>query len=160
MLETNTDNDFNDNEILSTYFTYDFDNNYKFEDAINNKEIQPVYETKTKTLYYNVKEAMSAEPNTERINIIPEHNADYTGNVMLHSILVRDSFIITDEFNSNNKHIISNVVTSFYESQDKQSKIYSGCKVKVTNICLDPYNNKSGNYILSNTETETILEII
>lgn len=158
--QTNTDNDFNDNEILSTYFTYDFDNNYKFEDAINNKEIQPVYETKTKTLYYNVKEAMSAEPNTERINIIPEHNADYTGNVMLHSILVRDSFIITDEFNSNNKHIISNVVTSFYESQDKQSKIYSGCKVKVTNICLDPYNNKSGNYILSNTETETILEII
>ena len=107
-----------------------------------------------------MKEAMPAEPNTERINVIPELNPQYTGNVVLNPILVKDSFTITDEFNSNNKHIVSNIVTSFYESQDKQSKIYSGCKVKVTNICLDPYNNKSGNYILSYTETETILEII
>lgn len=158
--EDSKNNDFNINDILSTYFTYDFNNNYKFEDAINNKEIQPIYETDTKRLYYNVKEAMPAEPNTERINVIPELNPQYTGNVVLNPILVKDSFTITDEFNSNNKHIVSNIVTSFYESQDKQSKIYDGCKVKVTNICLDPYNNKSGNYILSNTETETILEII
>ena len=158
--EDSKNNDFNTNDVLSTYFTYNFNNNYKFEDAIDNKEIQPIYETKTKRLYYNVKEAMPAEPNTERINVIPELDTKYTGNVVLNPILVKDSFVITDEFNKNNKHNISNIVTSFYESQDKQNKIYNGCKVKVTNICLDPYNNKSGNYILSNTETETILEII
>lgn len=158
--EDSKNNDFNTNDVLSTYFTYDFNNNYKFEDAIDNKEIQPIYETKTKRLYYNVKEAMPAEPNTERINVIPELDTKYTGNVVLNPILVKDSFVITDEFNKNNKHNISNIVTSFYESQDKQSKIYDGCKVKVTNICLDPYNNKSDNYILLNTKTETILEII
>lgn len=158
--EDSKNNDFNINDVLSTYFTYNFNNNYKFEDAIDNKEIQPIYETKTKRLYYNVKEAMPAEPNTERINVIPELDTKYTGNVVLNPILVKDSFVITDEFNKNNKHNISNIVTSFYESQDKQSKIYDGCKVKVTNICLDPYNNKSGNYTLSNTKTETILEII
>lgn len=158
--EDSKNNDFNVNDVLSTYFTYDFNPNYKFEDAIDNKELQPIYETKTKRLYYNVKEAMPAEPNTERINIIPELDNKYTGNVVLNPILVKDSFTITDAFDKEIQYTKTNIETSFYESQDKQSKIYSGCKVKVTNICLDPYNNKSNNYDLENTETETILEII
>lgn len=158
--EDSKNNDFNVNDILTTYFTYDFNPNYKFEDAIDNKELQPIYETKTKRIYYNVKEAMPAEPNAERINVIPELDNKYTGNVVLNPILVKDSFTITDEFDNEKQYTKSNIETSFYESQDKQSKIYSGCKVKVVNICLDPYNNKSSNYNLLNTETETILEII
>lgn len=158
--EDSKNNDFNVNDVLLTYFTYDFNPNYKFEDAINNKELQPIYETKTKRLYYNVKEAMPAEPNTERINVIPELDNKYTGNVVLNPILVKDSFTITDAFDKEIQYTKTNIETSFYESQDKQSKIYSGCKVKVTNICLDPYNDKSNNYYLKNTETETILEII
>lgn len=158
--EDNINNNYNTNELLSTYFTYDFNNNYKFENAVDNTELQPIYESEVKHLYYNVKDAMPAEPNTERINVIPELNPEYTGNVVLNPILVKDSFTIRDEFDSNNSFNISNVVTSFYESQDKLNRIYDGCKVKVTNIHLDPSNSKSNNYELLNTETETILEII
>lgn len=159
--ENNLINEYNQNEILFTYFTYDYNHDYKFEDATNNKEIRPIYEHNTnKTVYYNVREAMPAEPNTERINIIPETDDDYTGNVSLNAISIKDSFTITDEFDNTKQHNISNIITSFFESQDSTSKIYNGCKVKVTNICLDPNNEKTKNYQLLNNETETILEII
>ena len=103
---------------------------------------------------------MPAEPNTKRINITPEENKNYTGNVVLNPSLIKDCFSINDEFDNTKQYNISNIISSFYESQNKESKIYSGCKVKITNICLDPNNSKSSNYELLNTETETILEII
>lgn len=159
--ENNLIDEYNQNEILSTYFTYDYNHDYKFEDAIDNKEIRPIYEHNTnKMVYYNVREAMPAEPNAERINIIPETNNKYTGNVSLNAISIKDSFTITDEFDNTKQYNISNIITSFFESQNNISKIYNGCKVKVTNICLDPNNEKTKNYQLLNNETETILEII
>ena len=157
----NQNNDYNNNDVLSTYFTYNHNNNYKFDDPINNKEIKLIDGLPNeKPIYYNINEAMPAEPNTKRTNIVTSHNTNYTGNVMLNSITLTDSFTIIDEFDDNKQYNVNNVITSFYESQDKQNRIYDGCKVKVTNIRLNPHNNKSGNYTLLNTETETILEII
>ena len=52
------------------------------------------------------------------------------------------------------------VQTPYFESENKDYKLYSGCKVMVTNLNLSPLNNKSKNYSLLNSICETEIEII
>ena len=121
------------------YFNYPFNNEYQFKDI--NTEVKTIT-TDSNTAYW-INEVRDAEPDTERIDIITESNNDYPGEVKLTLDTLSDG-----------------AQTSYFESQNKDYKLYSGCKVMVTNINLSPLNDKSKNYTLLNSTCETEIEII
>lgn len=127
-------------DIISMFFNYPFNRNYQFKD--NSTEVELVESTKNTAYWRN--EARVAEPDTERIDITTTHNTDYPGEIK----------------QSLDSTLTNGVETSYFESQSKDYKLYSGCKVMVTNINLNPLNNKTKNYTLENSTYETEIEII
>lgn len=126
-------------DILSMYFNYPFNNEYQFKDV--DTEVKTI--TDDSNTAYWINEVRDAEPDTERIDIITESNNSYPGKVKLTLDTLPDG-----------------AQTSYFESQNKDYKLYSGCKVMVTNINLSPLNDKSKNYTLLNSTCETEIEII
>lgn len=94
---------------------------------------------------------------------IPEGNNTNTYEIHTLNDLSNVKDIISMYFKNDNQYyrqfIISDTA-SYYESINKDYKLYNQHKVKVTNLNLDPTNPKSKNYTLMNTEFETTLEII
>ena len=126
------------------------------------KELHKKTLPENKKVYYSIDEKIPNNPNIDRFNINNKYNTNYTGNVMLSTNKIIDRYKLNKSFigEIENIKIIENIITSYYESKNQDNKIYSGCKVKLTDIHLDDSNSKSKNYILENMEAETILEII
>lgn len=126
-------------DILSMYFNYPFNTEYQFKNV--ETEVQKV-KVDSNTAYWT-NEARVAEPDTERLDVITESNSNYPGEVKFTLDSLSDG-----------------AQTSYFESENKDYKLYSGCKVMVTNLNLSPLNDKSKNYTLLNTTCETEIEII
>lgn len=124
-------------DVLSMFFNYPFNTDYEFTD----EHVQKVSEDLTPVYWKD--EARPAEPNTERMDIISTVNLDYPGSIK-HTL----------------KPLSDGSRTSYFESKDKEYKLYSGCKVMVTNINLNPLNKKLKNYTQFNSTCETEIEII
>ena len=152
-------------EVIPNYFTYDHSKSYKFEiidDEIKLVNNWPKTLPENKKVYYSIDEKIPNNKNRDRFNINNKYNTNYTGNVMLSTNKIIDRYKLNKSFigEIENIKIIENIITSYYESKNQDNKIYSGCKVKLTDIHLDDSNSKSKNYILENMEAKTILEII
>lgn len=122
-------------DIIKMFFNYPFNSNYQFMNL--DTEIKRLNNTSA----FLRDEARPAEPDTERTDI--EVEIDNTNDISLLAKTLSDG-----------------VKTSYFESENKDYKLYSGCKVLVTNINLNPLNNKTKNYILLNSTCETEIEII
>lgn len=118
-------------EIISTFFDYSFNPNYQF---ISEDEIHTPENT---NVSYWTNEARVAEPDTERIDINITSNSNYPGDILLEA---------TD--------------LPYFESSNKQYKLYNNDEVMVTGFKLDPENPKSKNYELNTTSYPTHIEII
>ena len=126
-------------DIIPLFFNYEFNTNYQFKkEDIEVKKISD----NSSMAYWN-DDALPAEPDTERIDISIEPSNAYPGGIKLSM-----------------KSLPNGVKTSYFESKNKEYKLYSGCKVMVTNINLDSSNTKSENYTLLNSTCETEIEII
>lgn len=121
-------------DILTMFFNYPFNNEYQFVDE--DTEISLVENTKTHTAYWK-NEARPAEPITERIDIEVETNTQYPGELKVSS-----------------NHV------PYFESQNKEYRLYDGCKVTIDNVRLNSSNDKIKNYILNRSTYETTLKII
>ena len=124
-------------DILSMFFNYPFNNNYKFEEL--GSEIKKVADNKSTAYWTN--DSRPAEPDTERIDINVESDISYPGAIKI--------------------SLDNSVKTAYFESENKEYKLYSGCKVAITNVNLNPLNNKSKNYTITKYETNDVeLEIV
>ena len=119
-------------DIISMYFNYESNPNYKFKTP--NIDIKNIQDTNHS---YWLNEARPAEPNTLRTDIKIEAKNDYPGGIKLDK--------------SDNP---------YFESKNKDFKLYNNHMVKVVNLNLDPQNPISKNYELINTSLVTELEII
>ena len=124
-------------DILSMYFNYPFNTNYQFVD--NQTEVKLI---DNKTAYW-INGVRVAEPDTERIDITVESDKHYPGEIKQTLNTLSDG-----------------TQTSYFESENKEYKLYSGCKVMIKNINLNPINDKIKNYTLLNSTCETEIEII
>lgn len=127
-------------DIVTLFFNYPFNPEYQFKNI--ETEVTRVSEDKTTAYWKN--EARPAEPDTERIDIIKEVNTDYPGEI---------KFTLDDTLSNG-------VRTYYFESENKEYKLYNGCKVMITNINLNPLNDKLKNYTLLNSTYETKIEIV
>ena len=126
-------------DIITMFFDYPFNLDYQFSNI--DTEVKKVSNDTTTAYWRN--EARPAEPDSERMDVITEVNTEYPGEI---------KFALDTLSNG--------VQTPYFESENKDYKLYSGCKVMVTNLNLSPLNNKSKNYSLLNSTCETEIEII
>lgn len=135
-------------DIISLFFNYNFNPNYRFKN-IEDNEIKTISNSKQnfKETYIYTEDARPAEPNTIRRKVNTSYNDNYEGNVKQ----------VSEDVNSSDE-IINHV---YFESENKAYKIYSGCKVRITNISLNLSNPKAKNYSFNRHDyTDVILEIV
>lgn len=126
-------------DIKDMFFNYAFKTNYKFDDVQIDADL---IAEKTQTSYYK-DEVRPAEPDTERIDAISTEDINYPGEIK-HTLMT----------------LTNGDKTPYFESENKEYKLYSGCIVNVTNINLNPLHDKTRNYTLMNSVYETTIEII
>lgn len=118
-------------DIPDMYFNYPYNSDYKFKE----QDIE-IYNAIDNKLYW-INKARPAESNTLRIDIDIEKNNEYPGDIKL-----------------------SKSDSPYYESENKNYRLYNNHTVKVLNLNLDPLNDKSKNYNLITTSLITTIEII
>ena len=124
-------------DIIDMYFTYEFNADYKFNNVEDNGQLIEVYEPENTNTLYWTNEARVAEPNTKRIDINIESDNNYPGEIKIKSSDL-----------------------PYFESKDKQYRLYNHNKVFISGLNLDPENNISNNYELLNKTYITTIEII